>query len=64
MVSTALGLGKTYNDVHKFMKSPAGKALKGAFAAAKIGVKLYTKGPVGTAVDIVRPKNHFTNTGR
>jgi len=63
MVNTALGLGKTYNDVQKFMKSPAGKALKAGFKAAKVGVKIYTKGPVGAAVDIVRPKNHFTNVG-
>lgn len=62
-VKQALGIGKTVNDVHKFMKSPAGKALKAGFQAAKFGVKAYTN-PVGTAVDIIRPKNHFTNTGR
>lgn len=64
LVNTALGLGKTYNDVHKFLKSPAGKALKAGFKAAKVGVKIYTKGPTGAAVDLIRPKNHFTNTGR
>lgn len=61
-VKQMLGIGKTVNDVHKFMKSPAGKALKAGFKAAKFGVKVYTN-PVGAAVDIVRPKNHFTNTG-
>lgn len=61
-VKQMLGIGKTINDVHKFMKSPAGKALKNGFKAAKFGVKVYTN-PVGTAVDLVRPKNHFTNVG-
>lgn len=63
LVKQALGIGKTVNDVHKFMNSPAGKALKAGFKAAKFGVKIYTKGPVGAAVDVVRPKNHFTNFG-
>ena len=62
-VKQMLGIGKTVNDVHKFMRSPAGKALKGAFTAAKFGVKAYTN-PVGTAVSLVTPKNHFTNVGR
>jgi len=62
-VKQMLGIGKTINDVHKFMKSPTGKALKAGFKAAKFGVKAYTN-PVGTAVDIIRPKNHFTNAGR
>lgn len=64
LINTALGLGKTYNDVHKFLKSPAGKAIKAGFKAAKVGIKIYTKGPTGAAVDLIRPKNHFTNTGR
>lgn len=62
-VKQMLSIGKTVNDVHKFMKSPAGKALKAGFKAAKFGVKAYTN-PVGAAVDIVRPKGHFTNVGR
>lgn len=62
-VKQMLGIGKTINDVNKFMRSPTGKALKAGFKAAKFGVKAYTN-PVGTAVDIIRPKNHFTNTGR
>lgn len=62
-VKQMLGVGKTINDVHKFMKSPAGKALKAGFKVAKFGVKAYTN-PVGAAVDIIKPKNHFTNTGR
>lgn len=62
-VKQMLGIGKTVNDVHKFMKSPAGKALKAGIKAAHFGVKAYTN-PVGTAVDVLRPKNHYTNTGR
>lgn len=62
-VKQMLGVGKTINDVHKFMNSPAGKALKGAFKTAKFGVKVYTN-PVGTAVSLVTPKNHYTNVGR
>lgn len=61
-VKQMLGIGKTINDVHKFMKSPAGKALKKGFKAAKFGVKVYTN-PGGAALDLVRPKNHFTNVG-
>lgn len=61
-VKTMLGIGKTVNDVHKFMKSPAGKALKKGFKAVKLGVKIYTN-PTGAALDLVRPKNHFTNVG-
>jgi 2'-5' RNA ligase len=61
-VKQMLGVGKTINDVHKFMKSPAGKALKKGFKAAKFGVKVYTN-PGGAALDLVRPKNHFTNVG-
>ena len=62
-VKQMLGIGKTVNDVHKFMRSPAGKAIKASFKAVKFGVKAYTN-PVGTAVSLVTPKNHFTNTGR
>jgi 2'-5' RNA ligase len=61
-VKRMLGVGKTINDVHKFMKSPAGKALKKGFKAAKFGVKVYTN-PGGAALDLVRPSNHFTNVG-
>lgn len=61
-VKQMLGIGKTINEVNKFMKSPAGKALKNGLKVAKFGVKAYTN-PVGTAVDLVRPKNHFTNVG-
>lgn len=62
-VKQMLGVGKTVNDVHKFMRSPTGKALKAAFTAARFGVKAYAN-PVGTAVSLVTPKNHFTNVGR
>jgi hypothetical protein len=61
-VKQILSIGKTVNDVHKFMKSPAGKALKNGFKAAKFGVKVYTN-PTGAALDLVRPSNHFTNVG-
>lgn len=61
-VKQMLNLGKTVNDVHKFMNSPTGKALKKSFKAAKFGVKVYTN-PGGAALDLVRPKNHFTNVG-
>ena len=55
-VKQMLGIAKTVNDVHKFMRSPAGKALKKGFKAAKFGVKVYTN-PTGAALDLVRPKN-------
>lgn len=61
-VKTMLGIGKTVNDVHKFMRSPTGKAIKNGIKAIKFGIKVYTN-PVGAAVDIVRPKSHFTNVG-
>lgn len=63
VVKQMLGIGRTINDVHKFMKSPAGKFLKNGIKAAKFGAKVYTN-PGGAALDLVRPKNHFTNTGR
>lgn len=61
-VKQMLGIGKTVNDVHKFMRSPAGKALKNGFKAAKFGVKVYTN-PTGAALDLIRPKSHYTNVG-
>lgn len=62
LVKTALGYGKTYNDVKKFLDSDAGKAIKKGIKFAGKAVKLYTN-PVGTAVDLIRPANHFTNYG-
>ena len=62
LVKTALSYGKTYNQVKKFMNSDGGKLLKTGFKAAMFGVKAYTN-PVGTAVSLVTPKNHFTNVG-
>jgi len=61
-VKQMLGVGKTINDVHKFMRSPTGKAIVKGVKAVKFGVKVYTN-PAGAAVDLIRPKNHFTNTG-
>lgn len=63
-VRQMLGIGKTINDVHKFLETPAGKNLKenlqkgysrarkGA-KVAKFGVKLYTN-PAGAVMDLVR----------
>lgn len=62
MVKQVLGIGKTMNDIQKFMKSPTGKLIKKGVKAAAFGVKAYTN-PVGTAVSLVTPKNHFTNVG-
>jgi 2'-5' RNA ligase len=68
-VKQMLSIGKTVNDVHKFMKSPAGKALKGAFTAVKVGAAAYTGGASGAAAAgahlvVKRAANHYTNVGR
>ncbi len=52
-VKQILGIGKTINDVHKFMNSPAGKALKKGFKAAKFGAKVAAN-PGGAALDLIR----------
>lgn len=68
-----LKVGKTVEDVRKFLETPTGKAVKrglrGAFAAAKVGAAAYTGGASGAAAagtDLVvrRAANHFTNVGR
>lgn len=68
-VQKALKVGKTVEDVRKFMKTPTGKAVKTglstAFAAA---AGFATGGPAGAAaagssVVIRRAANHYTNTG-
>jgi 2'-5' RNA ligase len=68
-VKQMLGIGKTINDVHKFMNSPAGKALKGAFGVVKVGAAAYTGGASGAAaagasLAVRRMSNHYTNVGR
>lgn len=68
-VKQMLGVGKTINDVHKFMNSPAGKALKGAFTVAKVGAAAYTGGASGAAaagasLAVRRMSNHYSNVGR
>ena len=61
-VKTMLSYGKTANDIHKFMRSPTGKLLKNGFKVAKTAANAYVN-PVGTAIDLITPKNHFTNVG-
>lgn len=62
-VKLALGIGKTVNDVNKFMKSPAGKAIK---AGLKIGLAAFTGGTsaaaaAGAQVAVRTATNHYTN---
>jgi len=68
-VKQVLSIGKTVNEVHKFMNSPAGKALKAAFGVAKVGAAAYTGGASGAAaagagLAVRRMSNHYTNVGR
>lgn len=73
LVKTALGYGKTYNEVKKFMDSDGGQLLKKAFkvasAGAKVGAAAYTGGTSGAAAAgahlvVKRAANHFTNVGK
>lgn len=68
-VKQMLGIGKTVNDVQKFMKSPAGKALKSAFNVVKVGAAAYTGGASGAAaaganLAVRRMNNHYSNVGQ
>lgn len=68
-VKKALKVGKTVEDVRKFMGTPTGKALKtglsGAFAAGAAYVTGGTSAAAtaGASVVIRRAANHYTNTG-
>jgi N-acetylglutamate synthase-like GNAT family acetyltransferase/2'-5' RNA ligase len=68
-----LKIGKTVEDVRRFLETPSGKALKrtmkGAFAAGKVAAAAYTGGTSGAAaagasLAVRRTANHFTNVGR
>jgi len=69
-VKKALKVGKTVEDVRKFMKTPTGQAvktgLKGAFAAAAGYATGGTSAAAaaGASVVIRRAANHYTNVGR
>lgn len=69
MAKSILGYGKTINDIHKFLDSPTGKFLKGAFSAGKVAAAAYTGGASGAAaagasLAVRRMGNHYTNVGR
>lgn len=53
-VNRMLKLGKTYNDIIKFMNSPGGKAVKAGVTAAHAFVKFHTHGPAGAAGVVVK----------
>jgi 2'-5' RNA ligase len=68
-----LKVGKTVEDVRKFLDTPSGKVLKttlkGAFTAAKIAAAVKTGGAskaatVGAELAVRRAANHYTNVGR
>ena len=71
-INKLLKYGKTYNDVMKFLNSPAGQKVKAGFKvagmAAKVGAAYATGGTsaaAGAAGSIVirRAANHYTNVG-
>lgn len=67
-----LKVGKTVEDVRRFLDTPSGKilknTLKGAFAAAKVAAAVKTGGAskaatVGAEMAVRRAANHYTNVG-
>lgn len=64
-----LKLGKTAEDVRKFLNTPTGKAVKTGVSAAFTAATAYATGggsaaaKVGTSIVIRKAANHFTNVG-
>lgn len=72
-VNKILKYGKTYNDVMRFLETPAGKKVKMGFkvaaAGAKVGAAYATGGTSAAAgaagtIAVRRVANHYTNVGR
>lgn len=64
-VKKALAIGKTFEEVRKFMDTPTGKAIAGGIT---LGAAYFTGGgsaaaKVGSGIAVRRAANHFTNTG-
>lgn len=66
----ALKLGKTVEDVRKFMKTPTGRAIKTGVTAAATAAAAYATGgataAAGAGTSVVlrnRQRNHYTNVG-
>lgn len=64
-----LKIGKTAEDVRKFLATPTGKAVKTGVSAAFTAAAAYATGggsaaaKVGTSIVIRKAANHFTNVG-
>ena len=69
-VKKVLKVGKTVEDVRKFMNTPTGKAVKTGLKGAFLAASAYATGggaaaaKVGAAVAVRTAANHYTNVGR
>jgi len=64
-IKKALAIGKTVEDVRKFLDTPTGKLIAGGIS---VGASYFTGGAsaaasAGTSIAVRRAANHFTNTG-